>query len=133
MGIDILGRDQDMSCRADFWEGCLLVAVAFGWEPTGTVPSDHFPASDDWDGNYWSNDWQTVTVDDASAFAAALNRAVTAVGLGQTLKEHEAQTLERFAEVDDSLCGRPIIPISYHLGGMVKIADIASKGSFTIS
>jgi hypothetical protein len=37
MGMDIPGRDWDFRCSATFWEECLSLAEAFGWERAGTV------------------------------------------------------------------------------------------------
>jgi hypothetical protein len=74
MGMDILGRDWNFRCSATFWEECLSLAEAFGWERAATVaPATCHQGNrhDSWDGNYRTNDYQQVTDDDARAFAWA--------------------------------------------------------------
>jgi hypothetical protein len=78
MGMDLLGRDgHDERVSAEGWRECLECAVQFGWKPAGTVaPTDY---CGEWNGNYWSNDWQMVTDRDARALGEALLRAATAL------------------------------------------------------
>ena len=77
MGIDLVGAGGSISLSFDFWRDCHRLAVAFGWHPGGTIGPHQL--SSDWDGGYFTNDWQLVTDDDAKAMAAALYRAVAAV------------------------------------------------------
>lgn len=108
MGYDLVGeggRYYRFNVRA--WPYTFDLAVAFGWKPAGTKPqvlvnaetgevideeADDAPFSLDvptklvmdledksWDGsNYFSNDGQLVTSEDAAALAAALERALQA-------------------------------------------------------
>jgi hypothetical protein len=100
-GHDILGRDWDFRCSTTFWEECLSLAEAFGWERAGTVA----PATchqgdchDSWDGNYRTNDYQQVTDDDARAFAAGLKRAIDAVMKEPSLNVAQTRTINGHGE-----------------------------------
>ena len=55
------------------WQTTLHIAVAYGWEPFGTV--NHHSA--DWSGSYLYGEGQTLTDKDAINFANALSRSVT--------------------------------------------------------
>ena len=54
----------------------LHLAEAHGWQSQGTVPPRGI-APADWGGNYDSNDGQAFSTEDAAAFAAALQRALS--------------------------------------------------------
>ena len=72
----------------------------FGWLTAGTeAPSwneggDIPPADRDpeWDGSYFSNDFQSVTDADAKAMASALHRAVNSVVAEQTLTSSQPRS-----------------------------------------
>src|ERR1035437_4428929 len=88
MGIDLVGHGG-ASLNAVAWGYCLDIAVAFGWQPAGTVapPDNH----GEWCGTYCTNDLQEVTDDDARALGAALRQAVTALRTEQNLTEEQAK------------------------------------------
>src|SRR5262249_534492 len=54
------------------WQTTLHIAVAYGWEPLGTV-NCHLA---DWSGSYLYGEGQTLTDKDAINFANALSRSV---------------------------------------------------------
>jgi hypothetical protein len=61
------------------WKRLLELARGHGWEPMGTESPDlepDFSPRKDWDGSYFSNDYQTVTAEDARNLADALERAI---------------------------------------------------------
>lgn len=63
--------------NVNVWEKILKTARSNGWEPLGTVPhrlSNSGP--EDWNGNYYSGDCQTICAEDTLAFAAALELAI---------------------------------------------------------
>ena len=64
----------------DIWPVVLKLAQSYGWKPEGTQGPDYddpnLKMSDDWDGNYLTNDGQIVTDDDAAALADALESAL---------------------------------------------------------
>lgn len=61
----------------------LLLAHKYGWNPAGTEPplfagADSIQRPDpDWDGNYVTNDFQSVNQEDAISLAAGLERGGT--------------------------------------------------------
>lgn len=65
------------------WLLILEVAEKHGWKPLGTLApmfldeDDNLVSCelDDWDGNYWTNDYQIVTEEDARGIANALELA----------------------------------------------------------
>lgn len=83
MGFDLSGAGGYIHFNMLGWENILKMAHAHGWRPLGTVldlelvydlPKGSTCA--DWDGGYFSNDYQEVTVEDALNIAAALKNAL---------------------------------------------------------
>ena len=116
MGMDLSGRGGYAYFNWFTWGRCLTVALAFGWEPAGTVSpdlsglgigvdeEDIYP---NWDGSYFSNDHQQVTDLDARSLSLALGRALAAVATGQIVIAEQAKVRE--------------------------LADFAAHGGFTIA
>jgi hypothetical protein len=84
MGMDLEGPGGAFWFPVHGWSAVLTLARDFGgWEPQGTKSpewedpetGEHHVASD-WDGNYWCNDYQQVTEEDARNLADALERAL---------------------------------------------------------
>jgi hypothetical protein len=81
------------------WWHLLNLACAYGWSPRGTEPSEG--SGSDWDGNYFTNEGQRVTHDDAVALAGALerlsadpNRDVTAAAVAERMTKIVSNTAE---------------------------------------
>jgi len=71
MGVDLIGHGG-ASFNWDCWRKCLDIAIAFGWQPAGTIaPPDY---DGDWNGGYCSNDFQEVSDSDARALGVARAR-----------------------------------------------------------
>ena len=71
--IDDQGRVHQV--RAAYWDFVLWLAEEYGWRPAGTLAPSGV-ADPDWDGGYSENGGQRVVAEDASEFAAALDRAM---------------------------------------------------------
>ena len=113
MGVDLIGRGG-ASFNWDSWRKCLGIAIAFGWQPDGTIaPPDH---DGDWNRGYFSNDLQEVSDSDARALGLALHRAVSSVRTGQALTEAQAKALD-----------------GMHIDVVCELADYAVSGRFAIS
>src|SRR5262249_56636280 len=113
MGVDLIGHGG-ASFNWDSWGKCFDIAIAFGWQPAGTIaPSDYHG---DWKGGYCSNDLQEVSDSDARALGLALHRAVASVRTGQTLTEEQAKALD-----------------GMHIDVVCELADYAVSGRFAIS
>jgi hypothetical protein len=94
MGVDLYGKHGGyVYMNWTNWEYCLETAYSYGWKPRGTVAADpaflqdvygpvregfQEPDYSEWDGSYFSNNWQIVTDDDARAIAEALRHAIAA-------------------------------------------------------
>jgi hypothetical protein len=72
MGVDLSGKHGSQSYNWWAWRDLLEMARSNGWKPVGTTTAD----DPDWNGDYFSNDGQRVTDDDAHAIADALSVAV---------------------------------------------------------
>ncbi len=117
MGIDLVGHGE-LHLRLAWWVGCCALAQSFGWEPAGTIPAHDHPNPDHWDGqNYFTNDYQEVTADDARAMGAALARALDAL---KNLQEPTDEQAEAWAGVG----------MSFRL--VRQVADFAQAGGFSI-
>ncbi|MBL8822428.1 MAG: hypothetical protein JNJ77_07570 [Planctomycetia bacterium] len=88
MGMDLTGPAGYF--RWDFfrWHRLLSVAERYGWEPAGTVIAEEEAQQSDWNGSYWSNDFQTVTAADAEQLGAALERALSDISDADELAHH---------------------------------------------
>ena len=112
MGIDLIGHGG-ASFQWNDWHQLLRVAIAFGWQPAGTIAPPEYDG--DWNGGYCSNDFQEVSDSDARALGTALHRAVTSVRTGQALTEEQATALT-----------------GMHVGVVCELADYAVSGRFAI-
>lgn len=113
MGVDLISSHGDVSFNWSAWEHCLDVALAFGWQPAGTVAPTDFRG--DWDGTYFTNDLQEVTDEDARALGAALHRAVAAIRTG-----HDLTALQ--AKAGDEM----------NVNVVCRLADYSERGGFAI-
>jgi hypothetical protein len=43
MGVDLIGHGG-ASFTWDAWRSCLEIAIAFGWEPAGTIAPPDYPS-----------------------------------------------------------------------------------------
>jgi hypothetical protein len=104
--------------------------------PAGTeAPSGcHQCGADEWDGNYWTNDYQGVTDDDARAFAAALRRGIEAVMMEPPLTIEQAQAVKILEHTETNLDSPQCIEIkTIGVARIAQIAALASKGGFMIA
>ncbi len=117
MGVDITNdNDAQMHFNHFVWARLLGLARDYGWQSRGTVLGEGHPHADHqedpenepWDGNYSTNSGQTVTAEDAHAFADALEKALDdipdhRINSGVIL---DAAELTKLAErTDDPLVG----------------------------
>ena len=111
MGIDLIGHGSaSFNWRA--WRHLLDVAREFGWRPEGTEPPSYYTGQ--WNGSYFTNDYQEVTISDAAAMGAALFRASAAKRSG-ALTEKQSELLG-------------VMPLSL----IEELADLACSGNFYI-
>jgi hypothetical protein len=77
------------------WENLFNIAVKNGWEPLGTLPHEWSGiAPEDWNGNYFTNDHQTICAEDALGMAAALELAVS------DLEEYPVEWIKEVIDVE---------------------------------
>ncbi len=96
MGIALSARNGgyiDLSVHG--WEKVLNIAAKNGWEPLGTVPHKWSGIGpEEWNGNYFSCDHQTVCAEDALGMAAALELAIA------DLEESSVEWIKEFIDVE---------------------------------
>ncbi len=79
MGVSLhsLGeRERCFETNIFSWRKLLALAKEYGWKPMGTDKPKSFKPQESWDGNYLTNECQTVKEKDASALAQALEMAL---------------------------------------------------------
>jgi len=94
MAVDLLGKQGHMLFNNHGWSKMLELAERYGWQPKGTQPPllemeeigvvTNGSSDGDWDGNYFTNDRQRVSPEDAASLAAALERAL------EDIPDHDA-------------------------------------------
>jgi hypothetical protein len=117
MGMDLSGKGGDFRFSHQNWRAILELAHEYGWEPAGTKPPEFIVYAPDgvtvdevatrswrqryanWDGGYFSNDYQVVCDEDAANIADALERALDDVpdegGGGHVLTPAQYQAAQR--------------------------------------
>jgi hypothetical protein len=114
MGIDLIGHEEK-SLSFAVWGGILDLAVAFGWEPAGTIaPYNH---EGPWSGTYCGNDGQRFSDKDSRAISEALYRALTALKPKQKLTAGQRKAWSSKYVGVVSVC---------------RFAEYADKGGFAI-
>jgi hypothetical protein len=74
MSVDIKGCNGEETFFSNAgWRFLLHFAVEFGWIPEGTVAP---PGRDNWDGNYYAAEGQTIAGADASKLAEAIAKGI---------------------------------------------------------
>ena len=147
MGMDLLGSHGDERFSLSGWSMCLERAIAFGWNPKGTVAPKELG---EWNGGYHSNDFQLVTDHDARALGEALLRAIVTLSTKANVEKRRAQIRivsaakladpagieradrARSAQADVDLFS-PGNPLDAELGCLRRLADYALKGGFAIT
>jgi hypothetical protein len=114
MGVDFIGHGG-FSLPWPAWRACFELALAFGWQPAGTVAPSGYPETARWTGTYFTNDLQEVCDDDALALAAALRRAHTALRTKTLLAKEQTQAWEGMS-----------------INMVCRLADYAEQGNFAI-
>jgi hypothetical protein len=116
MGVDLIGYEEKSLSYA-MWDGCLELAVAFGWKPAGTTAPFYCHEGHPWSGTYSSSDGQGVSDKDARAISEALYRALTALKPKQKLTAGQRRAWSNKHVGVDSVC---------------RFAEYAAKGRFEI-
>jgi hypothetical protein len=112
MSYDLVGHGG-ARIDEDSWIKAFDIAVAFGWEPAGTLAPSDCDYGDQWNGTYFGPGGQEVTHDDARAFGLALHRAITALRTGESLTGEQAKVCHRV-----------------NLVAISELADYAISGGF---
>jgi len=121
MRMDLVRENEVYSIGAAYWAESLDLAEAFGWRPAGTLhPLVQWSAGREWDGNYWANDWQRVTDEDAHQLGVALYKAVAAIETAVEMTVTQKGALARLG-----------LGLST-AESLKRIADFVSRGGFGI-
>jgi|SRR5215204_2593331 len=87
MGMDLSGAGGYERFSYPSWRKILELAYEYGWKPQGTEPGQRYdengelikqlsPDPDEWNGGYFSSDYQWATDEDAANIADALQQAL---------------------------------------------------------
>lgn len=146
MGMDLARGNQVYSISAAYWGKSLDLAEAFGWRRAGTLhPLVQWSADQEWDGNYWTNDWQRVTDEDAHQLGVALYKAAAAIEATVEMTDNQEGALarlemdvgpdcSRFMTADQSAAAHmKSVDIGLGTAERLKlIADFVIRGAFEI-
>jgi hypothetical protein len=108
MTINVCGAAGEMEFTHTSWGYLLQLAEEYDWEPYGTLPprigrltDPHIPEEaweyeehPEWGGGYHSNDFQSVTDEDAANLVAALERALPDISDEDLMAAYETTTPE---------------------------------------
>lgn len=133
-------QGETFHCDSDFWCACFDLAVAFGWQPAGTLAPDTWQG--EWNGCYFTSDTQGVSKDDAKALGAALHRASSSVtparnqlrvnGSVQSLTNEQARALMHYIEKCVDSHKPNFNTFELPVDDIVLLADYVSAGFFYI-
>jgi hypothetical protein len=120
------------------WDLALATARHYGWQPAGIPKPESWNENTDgpWEDEYWLNCRQQVTASDAAALAVALDRAVTAVDLVETMLRLKDETnhrlIDRYPQWQDDL--KPISreEVEKFRARLAELAALAHQGAFVI-
>jgi hypothetical protein len=146
MGVDLSGRGGSFGCNWSYWRSCLTIAVAFGWDPAGTIAPTDWDHRTPWDGSYFINSFQEVSDEDARSLAEALDRAAGALANGDPLTNEQKEALypvpDPFWETAAGVAMLEKLDAARKASGrssklddpdwFIELADFARKGSFVI-
>ena len=106
MGVDLMFLGGGASFNWTAWQTLYDLGLAFGWRPAGTLPMTSGYDTGRWEyppddvqkmprGGYFTNDFQWVTDTDATAWCAALERALAALEGKEPMTLEEAEAVRR--------------------------------------
>jgi hypothetical protein len=88
MGIELTAKNgEEFDLSNIGWCYFLNIAEGYGWKPRNTQPPEGYASAESWPGNYDSSEGQMVTAEDASEFAAALEKMLQDPGRNIRLRE----------------------------------------------
>jgi hypothetical protein len=127
MGMDLVNsKEKYFRWNIFFWGYVLRLGTMFGWEGSGTHLE--LEGDDKWDGNYWTNDGQWVTADDAFALADALERALSEIPSDASKQADQTVHLSRENQAKDALLKRFVGDEDY----LQEFISFCREGGFNI-
>ena len=141
MGTDLRNSSSGDSFHFNLygWENVLALAEMYGWHPAGTRPpgSDEQDAGQEaWEGEYFANDGQTVTAEDARDVADALEEALDDIPSHNAAAHKTKRTRTKSGFVETVPPGAKISPLEALSGSnkrfVVGFIAFCRRGSFEI-
>ena len=119
------------------WALALIVAEHFGWKPAGTPrPAEWDDADGPWEGEYAINAGQSVTHEDATACAEALERAAASDGFVRVaqrgVNDLNAELIRVHPSAKDEVQRMPEEEAEEFRARMIDLAKFARQGTFVI-
>jgi hypothetical protein len=140
MGYDLHNTETgDYFCaNGGGWNCSFEAGLAFNWKPAGTLHpindenggAEYFAFEAQWEGVYFTNDYQRVTTQDAAAWAAALRRAIHAAEIVTKDSDNFVSSSELYLTARQENCARTLNNKSLEF--LRKFADYCDKGGFDI-
>ena len=93
MAMNLHSERGDFGWDVFSWQKLLRLAERYGWRPAGTTLSEaelKWMPDGRWNGNYTTNDGQTVSASDARSLGDALNCAVRDIPSEDVIAQHRA-------------------------------------------
>ena len=132
MSYDLCNSNGDhVAFNLTGWEQVLKLAEMYGWRTAGTLPPEDLDT--EWDGDYFLNDGEVVTADDAKAIAEALTKAMDDIPGHDAMKHKTGKSPKGVDYVKD---GAAFSPFEFFSGkGKKHLREFISfcrRGSFQI-
>lgn len=152
MSIDLASihdPNDTMHFSALTWNRLFILANMFGWQPKGTLPCVNCENPNNsqgfepyiWDGNYSTNDGQSVSDRDALNMAHALEIAIEHIPDARTCKVDEPRNQKTYSDfmkqlIEDGDFDSYFCPLCYFSGDakqlVVDFTAFCHKGEFRI-
>ena len=139
MGMDLVNEFRDFHFSLYGWENVLALAEMYGWRPAGTLPPQPEAVGEPagaWNGNYFLNDGQTVTAEDAGNLADALERALADIPNHDAAGHKTTKVKTWTGVVQTVLPGAKISPLEAlsgpHKSSVREFIAFCRQGSFEV-
>ncbi len=134
-------HEKQILLQLRIWPLILHLAENYGWKPAGTVWGYlDKPENVVWDGNYWSNDFQMVTEDDAANLGEALESAIKDMHYANLTKKTPKLEYEKwYSTIDDAFNDNDysneklFIYLDRYIFAIQNIINMCKEGHFYIS
>jgi hypothetical protein len=124
MGYDLTTSNSDFRLNITAYRQMLTLASNYGWEPMGTIAppprcEDEIEEVKNWEGTYFSNNYQKIGSTDAFNLAIALEKAIVDI----PLEPQKDRTIKSYLEDRQGLNYRDLDPLEFFAGRQEMIKN----------